>query len=301
MKYYYTPDTLFVRGDFRAASTGIAGGVGRVTTIFNHTVTTDFDHTDPAKYLWELAASRGYGPDYFGLLTAVSMRHLCVLQYDFITVFVTAGVTNPNPDPDPARPHTINIIVTSREGLGDGALLETIITATEAKAMALREAGRSFTGTTTDAVVVASEGEVDHVYAGTFTEVGRRVYAAVLHGVREALDRQEGRVVRERPTYFIFSRYGGDHWVEWQPEGCPYYPCHFEGQVCDFCYCPFYPCRDESLGDWVESSSGGQIWSCSRCTLLHEPEVAAYFKRNPEANLKELKKYRASLEENPKK
>jgi hypothetical protein len=38
------------------------------------------------------------------------------------------------------------------------------------------------------------------------------------------------------------------HWVEWSPEGCPYYPCHFEGQQCDFCYCPLYPCLDTSLG-----------------------------------------------------
>ncbi|MBP2146975.1 adenosylcobinamide hydrolase [Methanofollis sp. W23] len=297
MRYYYTSGTLIVRGDFRAASTGIAGGFGRVTTLFNHTVPSGFDHAAPARYLQDLASSWGYDQDYFGLLTAVQMRHLCVLQYDFITVFVTAGVTNPNPDPD--RPHTINIIVTSREGLSEGALLETIITATEAKALALREDGRPFTGTTTDAVIVASEGEEKHIYAGTFTEVGRRVYAAVLRGVHEALDRQEGKIVRKRPSYFIFSRYGGDHWVEWQPEGCPYYPCHFEGQVCDFCYCPFYPCKDEELGDWVESSSSGRIWSCSRCTLLHETRVAAYFKRNPEATLKEMKKYRASLKDRP--
>ncbi|MDD1719319.1 MAG: cysteine-rich small domain-containing protein, partial [Methanoregulaceae archaeon] len=86
--------------------------------------------------------------------------------------------------------------------------------------------------------------------------------------------------------------FGGEHWVEWNPEGCPYYPCHFEGQRCDYCYCPFYPCREEDLGQWVEGSGGGQVWNCSRCTLLHEPEVASYLKRNPEAALGELRAVR---------
>ncbi|WP_067046817.1 adenosylcobinamide amidohydrolase [Methanofollis ethanolicus] len=301
MRYYHTRDTLFVRGFFRAASTGIGGGVRGVSTIFNHTVPENFDHADPPRYLQEIAASAGIGGDFFGLLTAVPMQYLCVLQYDFITAFVTAGVTNPNPDPDPGHPHTINIIVTSREGLTDGALLETIITATEAKAQALRVMGYDFTGTTTDAVAVACEGEVAHTYAGTFTGIGRRVYAAVLQGVQEALARQQGKVTRDKPSFFIFSRYGGDHWVEWRPEGCPYYPCHFPGQACDFCYCPFYPCGDMDLGDEVESSSCGTVWSCSRCTLLHEPAVAAYLRRNPEASLGELKKYRTSLRGKPEK
>lgn len=299
MRYYHTRDTLFVRGPFRGASTGIDGGIREISTVFNHTVPENFDHADPPRYLRELVASTGLGANFFGLLTAVQMRCLCIMQYDFVTVFVTAGVTNPNPDPN--LPHTINIIVTSREGLSDSALLETIITVTEAKAQALRSLGYEFTGTTTDAVAVACEGETVHTYAGTFTEVGRRVYASVLRGVQEALARQQGRVAREKPSFFIFSRYEGEHWAEWQPEGCPYYPCHFPGQVCDFCYCPFYPCKDKSLGDEIESSSGGTVWSCSRCTLLHEPEVAAYLRRNPEASLTELKKYRASLEEKPEK
>jgi len=73
------------------------------------------------------------------------------------------------------------------------------------------------------------------------------------------------------------------------PETCPYYPCHFEGQACDFCYCPLYPCRDEGLGEWVESANGGKVWNCAECTLLHEPETAAYLKKYPSAGLDELK------------
>ncbi|MDD1670080.1 MAG: cysteine-rich small domain-containing protein, partial [Methanomicrobiales archaeon] len=102
--------------------------------------------------------------------------------------------------------------------------------------------------------------------------------------------RYEGREERKAPSIFVYSRYGGDHWVEWTPEGCPYYPCHFEGQRCDFCYCPLYPCLDLSLGQWVESRKGGRVWNCAGCTLLHTPEVAEYLKKHPEAGLSELKR-----------
>lgn len=56
---------------------------------------------------------------------------------------------------------------------------------------------------------------------------------------------------------------------------CEYYPCHFEGQDCTFCFCPFYPCNDERTGGkYVESSTGKMVWSCVDCTIVHEPEVA---------------------------
>ena len=107
--------------------------------------------------------------------------------------------------------------------------------------------------------------------AGRLTEAGKRVREAVLHGIPEALTRHDAGMAADRPAFFIFSRIKGEHWIEWSPENCPYYPCHFEGQSCEFCYCPFYPCRDESLGQWAESSNGGRVWNCARCTLLHEP------------------------------
>ncbi len=294
MRYFVGDDTLFLRGRFRAASTGVHGGIADVTTVLNHTVPHDF-HEDPTRRLDLVAARHGLFVDYFGLLTAVEMRHLCVLQYDFVTVFITAGVTNPTAPP--TAPHTINIIVYSREGMVDAALLETIVTATGAKAQALRDLGYDFPGTTTDAVAVACERDTPrvHVYAGTLTGVGSRVHAAVLHGIPEALARQQGRVRRNGPSFFIYSRYGGEHWVEGRKEGCPYYPCHFPEQWCDHCYCPCYPCEDEELGEWVESSSGGRVWGCAGCTLLHVPEIADYMKRNPEAALAELKRLRDRL------
>ncbi|WNY24367.1 Histidinol-phosphate aminotransferase [Methanimicrococcus hongohii] len=57
-------------------------------------------------------------------------------------------------------------------------------------------------------------------------------------------------------------------------ETCEYYPCHFEGQDCTFCYCPFYPCKDErGGGKYIQSSKGGQVWSCVDCYVPHIPPV----------------------------
>lgn len=293
MRYVVHHHTLFIRGTFRAVSTGIDGGVADVDTIVNHTVPKHFDHADPGGYLDRVIAREGYGPAYFGLLTAVPMRDLCIMQIDGITAFVTGGVTNPDPADD--GPHTINIIVVCRETLSPGAMLEAIITATEAKADALRSLGYDFSGTTTDAVVIAHEGAPPiHRYAGSLTDAGSRIRTAVRAGVRESIRRNNGEVTRKEPSFFIFSRYGGTRFVEWKEKGeaCPYYPCHFPGQRCDFCYCPLYPCGDESLGEWMESSSGGQVWNCSHCELVHIPGVADYLRRHPEASLLELKRVR---------
>ena len=56
---------------------------------------------------------------------------------------------------------------------------------------------------------------------------------------------------------------------------CEYYPCHFDDQDCTFCFCPFYACEDERTGGkWIERSSGGKVWSCVDCHIMHNPEVA---------------------------
>ncbi len=284
MRYYTEPDTLFVRGSFRAASTGISGGIRQVSTLLNHTLEPDCDSHDAAKELEMVAAGAGIGGDYFGILTTVSANQACVLQYDFITVFITAGIRRE----EPRRAGSISIIVTSSEGLSDGALLETIMVATEAKAEAMLALGLPLAGTPADTVIAASEGVEQHDSAGRLTDTGMRVRDAVLHGIPAAITRHDAGVAAARPAFFIFSRIKGGHWIEWSPRGCPYYPCHFRGQSCEFCYCPFYPCKDEKLGQWARSSNGSRVWNCAKCELLHKPTVAGYLKRYPGASLGEL-------------
>ncbi|WP_456471797.1 cysteine-rich small domain-containing protein [Methanocaldococcus sp.] len=54
---------------------------------------------------------------------------------------------------------------------------------------------------------------------------------------------------------------------------CPYYPCHFDGQTCIWCFCPFYPCEDYELGEYIEGKNG-KIWSCQKCFWIHKIDVA---------------------------
>lgn len=293
MRYYSEKNTLFIRGSFRAASTGAGGGLRSVSSLLNHTVPPDRSHEQTERELEFVAARAGIGGGFFGLLTTVPVRNLCVIQYDFVTVFITAGIR----DEPPGSAGTITIIVCSNGGMEDAALLETIMVVAEAKAEALHTMGLLMTGTPTDAVIVACEGEMKYRYAGRLTEVGKRVREAVLHGIPEALARYNSPAPHAEPAFFIFSRFGGAHWMEWTPHDCPYYPCHFAGQSCDFCYCPFYPCGDERLGQWVDSSGGGRVWNCARCTLLHEPAIADYQVRYPDASKEELMRLRDGKKE----
>ena len=288
MRYYTESDTLFVRGSFRAASTGVNGGIRSVSTLLNHTLRPDSDAANAEKELEITTAGAGVGGDYFGLLTTVPASQACVLQYDFITVFITAGIRRE----EPGRAGSVNIIVTSSEGMSDGALLETIMVATEAKSEALLALDLPLTGTPADTVMAACEGEERHYSAGRLTEAGKRVREAVLHGIPVALTRHDAGITVNRLAFFIFSRIKGEHWIAWSPRDCPYYPCHFKGQSCDFCYCPFYPCKDESLGQWASGSNGRRVWNCAGCKLLHMQKIAGYLKKYPGASLGELVRVR---------
>jgi len=56
---------------------------------------------------------------------------------------------------------------------------------------------------------------------------------------------------------------------------CEYYPCHFEGQDCTWCFCPFYPCLNLFMGgEFRRYRDGKLIWGCKNCIWIHIPENA---------------------------
>ena len=303
MRYYLRNDTLIIRGDFRAASNGAEGGLKDAKTLLNVSIPRGFSE-NAAGYLERISARNGFLHPYFGLLTAVPMQNLCIAQYDYITAFVTAAVSDRN--------RTINIIVTSAKPLTDAALLGAMMTVTEAKMKVIAERKLPATAQSTDAVIVAAEknGSAAEEFAGPLTEVGMRIAKAVSHALTEAFVRFDNYLLtnwgisrgwgggasalmkRKRPSFFILSRYGGEHWNEWVPEGCPYHPCHnFAEQQCDFCYCPLYPCRDTEFSEEIDTPAG-KLWSCMDCRFIHEPAVVRHLKENPEAGMAELKAVR---------
>jgi adenosylcobyric acid synthase len=62
--------------------------------------------------------------------------------------------------------------------------------------------------------------------------------------------------------------------VKGPDQDCDYYPCHFPGQDCTFCFCPLYPCEDPELGKFVKGRDGKDVWSCQECYWTHRPDVA---------------------------
>lgn len=54
---------------------------------------------------------------------------------------------------------------------------------------------------------------------------------------------------------------------------CKYYPCHFEGQDCTFCFCPFYPCLDEKRGKFIVGKKKKRVWTCKDCNDIHNQEI----------------------------
>lgn len=60
---------------------------------------------------------------------------------------------------------------------------------------------------------------------------------------------------------------------------CEFYPCHFAGQDCTFCFCPIYPCKIEGAGEWIEDKNGNKIWDCSKCSIVHTRAGVEVIKR----------------------
>ena len=208
MIHYIKDFTLIIEGEFEAISSGISGGRACVECLFNHQVQPGFNHFEPAQYLDRLADFLQIRRPYFGLLTAVNMDDLCVSTDDYLTTFVTAGITHPSGFRVRANitgngsenlnlngAGTINIILVINGTMSEGAMAGAIITATEAKGLALMEMGYDFLGTTTDAVIVAyrkhSSSYIE--YAGSYTEFGEKITGTVVRCVKEGIRKTEMR------------------------------------------------------------------------------------------------------------
>jgi iron complex transport system ATP-binding protein len=189
------------------SSAVLNGGKSFAGCIFNHTVDKDYRGKNPEQDLRDVAAAHRLGDDAVGMMTAVDVATMCVARAEAgrtgVTAYVTVGYSNawsaglqPEGGAAPGGPGTINIAVLIDGHLTDPAMINGIITATEAKTRALVDAGiklpggEQVTGTTTDAVVIAAsmQGEF-HEYAGTGSKVGRligqTVYEAMLAGIEK--------------------------------------------------------------------------------------------------------------------
>jgi adenosylcobinamide amidohydrolase len=179
----------------RAVASGpLGGGIGLRQWVVNATVHRDYDRLDPDAHLREIAEAAGLSGPGTGLLTAVDVGEAVTVSQEGLDVIATVGLGHPtlaatpeNPA-DPAHPvGTINIVALLPVALSDAALVNAVVTVTEAKVQALWEHGVAATGTASDAVFVGCVAEtVDGVepFCGPRSTWGARLARAVHSAVR---------------------------------------------------------------------------------------------------------------------
>jgi adenosylcobinamide hydrolase len=179
---------------FRCASSAtLGGGVGDRAWVLNAEVAKDYHH-EPVEHLGRIAAELALPPGSgVGLLTAAPVLDVVVRHDGAAGCAATVGITVPTwaAAPDGARsgwtPGTINLVCVVPAPLSDAALVNAVVTATEAKSQALVEAGIPATGTASDAVAVCCPPGGSEPYAGPRSTWGARLARAVHAAVRDGL------------------------------------------------------------------------------------------------------------------
>jgi adenosylcobinamide amidohydrolase len=183
------------------------GGLGERAWWLNTQVNRVYHHPDPARHVREIAAGLGLRGPGVGLLTAADVRAWTHAGDAGVTAAATVGLGLPvyaaaadheiAAETAPRGPGTINLLVILPVPLSDAALVNAVITATEAKTQALVGAGVPGTGTSSDAVCIACPssalGEPVEPYGGPRSDWGARiaraVHDAVAEGTRDWLQR----------------------------------------------------------------------------------------------------------------
>ena len=199
----------------------VGGGYGVAREILNVHVDDQYDGERPDEDLAAVAAELGVREPFVGLMTAAYTQFArCAVERlgDLAVAAVvsvglsntsSAGVTPPigaGPADGAAAPGpgTINIVLLVDGALTPAAMVNAVITATEAKTMTLAAwdvktpEGDAASGTSTDTVVVACTGRGEELgYAGPATPVGwlaaRAVRAAMTRICEEKVARDGGR------------------------------------------------------------------------------------------------------------
>jgi adenosylcobinamide amidohydrolase len=177
------------------ASAPLGGGIGTRRWVVNAQVPSDYSRTDPESHLRDIASEVPCDGDGVGLLTAAAVSRFTRHEDGQVVAFATVGIrfptfaAAPEAESSPAPVGTINLAAFVPVPLGDAALVNAVITATEAKTQALLELGVAGTGTASDAICVLTPTDgAERRFAGPRSEVGsalaRAVHGAVADGAR---------------------------------------------------------------------------------------------------------------------
>jgi adenosylcobinamide hydrolase len=191
----------------RSLSSGIVGGGLRlVSWVMNLTVASNYQRTDPDVHIAEVSESLALDGSGVGLMTAVDVRKHKFCEIDQAIAVATVGVGVPTWAYDHhgallgrssrmrnTHPGTINLVCYVNEPITDAALVNLVLTVTEAKTQALLEHGIQGTGTASDAVcILCPQGYVsstsgDQLFVGPRSFWGARLAAATHQVVSASL------------------------------------------------------------------------------------------------------------------
>lgn len=213
-----TPTHIHVRFDrshLVLSSAVLNGGLVRAKHIVNLKVEKNFEgrkeqFTPPEVTLSDKCQKMGWEGVAVGMMTAASMdtfRQVCqVVREVEVIALVTAGVSNARRAGEeaewreigdaPIGSGTINIIVLTNARLTQAAMVEAVITVTEAKTAVLQDrsikspvTGKPATGTGTDAIAVVSGfGPVEVRYCGKHVIFGEMLAKTVMQAIAASLE-----------------------------------------------------------------------------------------------------------------
>lgn len=178
-----------------ASSAPLGGGVGERRWIVNAQVPRSYARTDIEHHLETIATANGCAGAGAGMLTAAAVEFFTQSSDSEVRVWATVGITLPTwaaaRDVDveiPVGPGTINLVAVSSRRLGDAALVNAVMTMTEAKTQALLDCNVPGTGTASDALCVAcpTDGGVEK-FGGPRSSVGSALARAVYDAVRAGI------------------------------------------------------------------------------------------------------------------
>nr|WP_028782107.1 adenosylcobinamide amidohydrolase [Thalassobacillus devorans] len=191
----------------------VGGGLQWFRHFCNFHVPKNYDCEDPAADVlgWLEEANISVG-DTMGMMTAVKLADQAFVRETIMdtAVFtvVTGGVGNAvditenHPAEEEWQVGTINIMVFLDVHLTDGAFVNAVQSATEAKTKALADmqvtdpaTGSMATGTSTDSIAIAATQQGESTpYAGSGTKVGKAIGQSVYRAVTEAVENYRHRI-----------------------------------------------------------------------------------------------------------
>jgi adenosylcobinamide hydrolase len=182
------------------SSAPLGGGIGTRHWVLNAQIPTAYARHDPEAHLLELASLAGLSGPGVGMLTAVDVRSSSTVRREGVGVDATVGVRLPQwaaaaemGELALPRAGTVNIVAVLPERLGEPALVNAVVTATEAKTQALWDAGIAGTGTASDAICILcpDRGEA-HAFGGPRSLWGSRLARAVHRAVLDGCGKGRG-------------------------------------------------------------------------------------------------------------